>query len=128
MANFTQAGSQKLLELIGEGGTVPADNLWIGLASGTLSNTSTLANITEVGGTRKNITSANWSVTAGVATTGTPLQWGPGVTVTGATTWFLCDVASGTAGTLFCYNSLAATRTLTTADTEAVDVTDIHIS
>ena len=50
-----------------EGGTIAANNTWIGLATATISNTTTLATVTEhttVGGyARKHVTSANWTET-----------------------------------------------------------------
>jgi hypothetical protein len=124
MANITQQGSQLMLATILEGGTIAANNTWIGLASGTLSNTSTLATITEVGGTRKNVLSTNWSETNGTAAMAAVVTWGTGV----ATYWFLCDVSTGTAGNLIAYGALSTTRSITTADTLTEQITALSIS
>ena len=132
MANFTQQGSQLLLSTLLEGGTIAANNTWIGLATASISNTTTLATVTEhttVGGyARKNVTSANWTETTGTAAMGTAVTWGTGITLTNATHWFLCDAASGTSGNLICYGSLSATRSLTTADTLTEQITALSIS
>jgi len=133
VANFTQEGSQYLLTQAVEGGTIAADQTWIGLATAAPSNTTTLATVTEHttsgGYARKNVTSANWSVSAaGVASMSAAVTWGTSITLTNATHWFLCTVASGTAGKIICYGALSATRSLTTADTMTEQITDIHIS
>jgi hypothetical protein len=133
MANFTQEGSNYLLTQMCEGGTIAADQTWLGLATAAPTNSTTLATVTEhsTGGGygRKQVTSANWSVSAGgVASMASTVTWGTGITLTAATHWFLCTVASGTAGKLICYGALSATRSLTTADTLTEQVTDIHLA
>ena len=133
MANITQEGSNYLLTQAVEGGTIAADQTWIGLATATISNTTTLATVTEhttVGGyARKQATSANWSVNAsGVASMSAVVTWGTGITLTNATYWFLCTAASGTSGKIICYGALSATRSLTTADTLTEQITSLSIS
>ena len=131
MANFTQQGSQLILSTLLEGGTIAANNTWLGLATAAISNTTTLATVTECSGgsyTRKNVTSANWSETTGVASMASVVTWGTGVVITAATYWFLCDQASGTAGNLICYGALSTSRTLTTADTLTEQITSLSIS
>ena len=132
MANFTQEGSNYLLVQAVEGGTIAADQTWLGLATAAITNTTTLATVTEhttVGGYgRKQVTSANWSVTAGgVASMASVVTWGTGITLTAATYWFLCTVATGTAGKIICYGALSTSRTLTTADTLTEQVTSLSI-
>lgn len=133
MASITQEGSNYLLTQAVEGGTIAVDQTWIGLATAALSNTTTLATVTEhttVGGyARKQVTSANWSVSAaGVASMASVVTWGTGITLTNATHWFLCTVATGTAGKIICYGALSATRSLTTADTLTEQITSLSIS
>jgi hypothetical protein len=132
MANFTQQGSQLLLSTLLEGGTIAANNTWIGLATVAPSNTTTLATVTEhttVGGyARKNVLSTNWSETTGTAAMASVVTWGTGITLTAATHWFLCDQATGTAGNLICWGALSATRSLTAADTLTEQITALSIS
>lgn len=133
MANFTQDGSNHLMTLLGDGGTIAADYLYVGLATAAPTATSTLATISEhatAGGyARKSWTSANANISAaGVLSMGTPVQWGTGITLTAATHWFVCSTASGTAGRLYCWGALSATRTLTTADSMTENITSIAIS
>jgi hypothetical protein len=133
MANWTQEGSNVVMTLLGDGGTIAADYLYVGLATAAPTATSTLATISEhttVGGyARKSWASSNTTISAaGVLSMGAPVQWGTGITLTNATHWFLCSTASGTAGKLFAWGALAATRSLTTADTLTENITDIHIA
>lgn len=135
MANFTQEGSNYLLTQMAKGGTIAADTLYLGLATAAPTATSTLATISEhstAGGyARKQVTSANCTISAaGVLTMGAAVQWGTGITITAATHWFLCTGASGTGGKLIAWSALAATRSLTTADslTEQISGAGISIS
>ena len=133
MANVTQEGSGWLLTQMAKGGTWAADQLFVGLTNTAPTAASTLASIaaaeTATGATRKNWTSANANISAGgVLSMGSPVQWGTGVTITAATYWFLCNVASGTSGKLICYGPLSQSRTLGTGDTMTENITDIHLA
>jgi hypothetical protein len=134
MANFTQEGSGYLLGLITEGtALIATDQTWIGLTNSAPTATSTLATLAAGeaavgGGGRKLVTSANWSNTGGVASMSSAVTWGTGVTLSGATHWFLCTSASGTSGKVICWGALSATRTLTTADTLTEQITSLSIA
>lgn len=138
MANWTQEGSNFLLNQLAKGttaggGTISADFLYVGLATAAPTATSTLATISEhttAGGyARKQWLSSNATISAaGVLSMNAAVQWGTGITITNATHWFLCSTASGTAGKLFCWGALSATRTLTTNDSMTENITSISFS
>jgi hypothetical protein len=133
MANFTQEGSNYVLNALAKGGTTAADFLYIGLATVAPTATSTLASISEhttVGGyARKQWLSSNATISgAGVLSMNAAVQWGTGITLTSATHWFICSTASGTGGKLFAWGALSATRSLTTADTLTENITSVAIS
>ncbi len=130
MANWTQEGSAYLLGLLAKGGTVLADSLWVGLATAAPTATSTLATLSEVptsgGYARKKYLSADCTISAAGVLSAIAKQFGPGITVTGATHWFLCTSADNS-GKLICWNALSQVRTLGISDAMTETITDIHI-
>lgn len=132
MANWTQEGSAYLMNLLAKGGTVPADNLWIGLATVAPTAASTLATITEhavTGGyARIHVMSVDCTISLAGILSAIQKQFGPGITLTAATHWFLCNVGSGTSGKLFCWNALSQSRTIAITEAMTETITDIHIS
>jgi hypothetical protein len=135
VANFTNEGSNYLLNAMAKGATIAADTLYIALCTAAPTATSTLATISEhttVGGyARKQWTSANANLGGtgnSVLSMGAAVQWGTGITLTAATHWVLCTTASGTAGKCIAWGALSATRSLTTADTLTENITSIAIT
>jgi hypothetical protein len=132
MANITTEGSGYILDAIAKGATIPANQLYIGLVNAAPTAASTLASVAAseaaVGAARKNWTSANATITGAVLSMGAAVTWGTGVVITGATHWFLCTAASGTAGKIISWGALSTPRTLTVADTMSENITAISIS
>lgn len=87
--------------------------------------TSTLATITELSGSGYARQSCAFAAPSSQATVGAQVTFTLTGTPSGgtATGWFLCTVASGTAGTLIGSVNLAAARTFANGDTEKVTPT-----
>jgi hypothetical protein len=105
-------------------------SLFVGLLHTTDINTapaasSTLATITELSGSGYARQAVTFSAPASQATVGSQVTFTFTGTPTGgtATGWFICTVASGTAGTLIGSANLAAARTYLNGDTQKVTPT-----
>ena len=111
-----------------KGSQSPQATYYIGLATdASLAENATLASLTEVSGTsyarQAAAMSGVTSETAGTADWHLVLPqvtFTAGGTWTGANTWFLATVVSGTSGKLIASGPLGATRTLLNGDTEKV--------
>ncbi len=129
-AELHQEGLQHFLELM-KGSQSPQANYYLGLATdASLAENATLTSLTEVSGTGYARQTAAMSG-ATSETTGTndwrlvlpQVTFTAGGTWTGANTWFIATVVSGTSGKLIASGPLAATRTLLNGDTEKVTAT-----
>ena len=105
-------------------------SIWVGLLHTTDINTapvatSTLSTITELATNGYARQSCAFAAVSGQATVGAQVTFTFTGTPTGgtATGWFLCTVASGTAGTLIGAVNLAAARTYLNGDTQKVTPT-----
>lgn len=107
-----------------------SSTVYVGLLKTTDINTApaasaTLATITELSGAGYARQSCAFAAPSGQATVGAQVTFTftGAPTNNGATGWFLCTVASGTAGTLIGAANLSAARTYVNLDTQKVTPT-----
>lgn len=112
---LSNAGANLIRDYVFKNGAaLGADAIHMGLASAAMSATSTLSNITEQTGggyARKPVTNANWNsgTTGSANNTGAPASWtASGTAMNNVHSLFICNVLSGTAGTLISYSALTS--------------------
>lgn len=119
--SLTNAGERLLAEIFFRGGTRPS-KFYIGLATGTIDENSTLATISEIsdsGYSRQEITFGE-PVTDDNGTTwianDSTIQFGPFTSNHTVTYGFITDVPSGTDGTLILYSAAEEQKTVASGD------------
>lgn len=116
-------GQQKILNCFFKATGCPTANaLYVGLATATPVQTTTLATVTElaVGSGYARAQVNTWTVSANASSNNTAqtpqLSWTASGTWTAVTSMFVSDQASGTAGTLLSYAAFSASRSLVSGD------------